>query len=481
MKRKTYLLFVLVILVLMSCKREEQPPNIIYIMSDDHTTGAISAYGESFLETPNIDNLAEQGMRFNNCFNVVSLCGPSRASILTGIYSVHNGYLKNGDRLDTALLTFPKVLQKAGYETAVIGKWHLITQPQGFDFYDVISKQGHYYNCRMKKKGEAWQDGSKGGQQQPGYVTDVITNKAINWLQSRNKTKPFCLLVHHKSPHGPYRYPEEYNSYLADTMLPEPPSFYDKFEGKNQQLAQGFCGYSKLQNIHPLHFIKEIPDSANQGSLSYKRWAYQTVMKGYHRLVRSLDDNVGRLINFIDNSDLHKNTVVIYTSDNGWFLGDHGLFNKMWMYEESLRVPLIVRYHEKIEPSSVSDDFISTLDFAPTILDIAQVFKNEQFQGSSLKSILHGEAPENPRMEHFYHYFGQYEVPSHCGIRTKEYKLVHFYEIEEGPKWELYNLIDDPDEMVNLINDPSYKSKITELKAILRDKKNEYENKNKWF
>lgn len=475
MKRKN-LIFLAIYISLLSCNSENQPPNIIFIMSDDHSTGAISAYGNSLLETPNIDNLAEQGMRFNNCFNVVSLCGPSRAAILSGRYSVYNGYMRNGDFFDRNQISFPKLLQQAGYETAVIGKWHLVTQPAGFDYYNVIPFQGEFFDCRMKETGQEWQDRDKGGIVQPGYLTEVITDKAIDWLKKRDKEKPFCLLVHHKAPHEPYHYPEQYKELLEGKIITEPDNFNDTFEGKNPILANNKCEYSKFDYIG-MPFLKDIlPQDMEKGTIEYKKGSFQIVMKGYHRLVAALDDNIGRLMDFVDNSGLKKNTIVVYTSDNGWFLGNHGLFNKMWMYEESLKVPLIIRYPEKVKPTSISEDFVSVLDFAATFLDYAGIKKPNEFQGQSLKPVLMGNTPDDWRSVHFYHYFGQFEVPSHYGIRTKDYKLIYFYELEEEPKWELYNLKNDPKEMINLIYNPDYADIFKNLKILLQEKKKEFEH-----
>jgi len=477
MKLKS-LIFLAIYISLLSCSGENQPPNIIFIMSDDHSTGAISAYGNSLLETPNIDNLAEQGMRFNNCFNVVSLCGPSRAAILSGRYSVHNGYMRNGNSFDRNQLTFPKLLQQAGYQTAVIGKWHLVTQPAGFDYYNVIPFQGDFFDCRMKETGQEWQDRDKGGIVQPGYLTEVITDKAIDWLKKRDKEKPFCLLVHHKAPHEPYHYPEQYKELLEGKIIAEPDNFNDTFEGKNPILANNKCEYSKFDYIG-MPFLKDIlPQDMEKGTIEYKKGSFQIVMKGYHRLVAALDDNIGRLMNFVDNSDLKKNTIIVYTSDNGWFLGDHGMFNKMWMYEESLKVPLIIRYPEKVKPATVSDDFVSVLDFATTFLDYAGIEKPEQFQGQSIKPLLSGETPKDWRSAHFYHYFGQFEVPSHYGIRTKDYKLIYFFETENEPKWELYDLQKDPKELVNLIDDTGYSEIVKKMRSILIEKRTKLESIN---
>jgi arylsulfatase A-like enzyme len=369
-------------------------------------------------------------------------------------------------------------LQRAGYETAVIGKWHLVSQPAGFDYYNVIPYQGQYFDCPMKETGREWQDGGKGGVVQPGYLTEVITDKAIDWLKNRDEEKPFCLLVHHKAPHGLYHYPERYEQIFADAVLPEPENFYDEFEGKNTGLVNGHCGWSKLSNIYPDHFNETVPDSLVAGSLGYKKWAYQSILKGYYRLVASLDENIGRLTEFIDDSGIGDQTMIIYTSDNGWFLGDHGLFNKMWMYEESLHVPLIIRYPGEVKPATVTDQFVSVLDFAPTFLDYAGVATGQydQFQGRSIKPLLRSSAPDEWPSVHFYHYFGQFEVPPHYGIRTNGFKLIHYYEAEEEPKWELYDLKQDAKEMVNLVLDPDFVDVLADMKSLLEQKRKECED-----
>ncbi|MCK4991801.1 MAG: sulfatase-like hydrolase/transferase, partial [Bacteroidales bacterium] len=350
-----------------------------------------------------------------------------------------------------------------------------VTQPAGFDYYNVIPFQGKFFDCPMKETGQEWQDRDKGGIVQPGYLTEVITDKAIDWLKNRDIERPFCLLVHHKAPHEPYHYPERYEELLEGKTIAEPDNFNDTFDGKNHVLANNECRYSKFNYIS-MPFLKDIlPQDMEKGTADYKTVSYPIVMKGYHRLVAALDENIGRLMDFIDNSELEKNTIVVYTSDNGWFLGDHGLFNKMWMYEESLHVPLIIRYPGKVKPATVSDDFVSVLDFAPTFLDYAGIEENSQFQGQSIKPVLSGTTPDDWKSAHFYHYFAQFEVPSHYGIRTNDYKLIYFYEAEQEPKWELYDMKNDPKEMVNLIHNPEYTDIFKNLKILLQEKRKELE------
>jgi arylsulfatase A-like enzyme len=299
----------------------------------------------------------------------------------------------------------------------------------------------------------------------------LITDNAIEWIKNRDVTKPFFAMVHHKAPHTPYRYPEKYKKLFADIEFEEPETFYDEFEGKNAELVNNECVFSKFLTIDPAHFAEEVPDTIEYGTLAYKKWGYQSILKGYYRLVTAMDENIGRLMDFVDESGLAENTIVIYTSDNGWFMGDHGLFNKMWMYDESLRVPLIVRYPGKIKAGSVNDDIVSVLDFGPTFKDYAGMDEDKRFQGTSFKDILHGRAPKNRESAHFYHYFGQWGVPSHYGVRTEDYKLIHFYEAKEEPKWELYDMKKDPKEMVNLVYNDEYKTVFEDMKKQLEERK----------
>ena len=317
---------------------QQQPdnrPNIVFIMSDDHGSNALGCYGSTLLKTPNIDRIAKQGVRFTNCFNVNSLCAPSRAALLTGKHSVSNGFFRNQDTFNQKQITFPKILQTAGYQTAIVGKWHLKTEPQGFDYYNVLPGQGRFFDCPIKEKGKIWKDGNKGGTVRKGYLTDVITDISIDWIEKRNRQKPFCIMVHHKAPHTEHAYPEKYANILEDVSLPQPDTFNDDYNDKNPDLKNGTCGFSKLINIIPAHIRAKAP--AQIGTEEYKLWAYQAFFKGYLRLVAGLDENIGRLLNYLDSTGLTQNTIIVYTSDNGFFIGHHGLFNKMWMYEESMR------------------------------------------------------------------------------------------------------------------------------------------------
>ena len=461
------------------CKSEIQAdsrPNIIFIMADDHDIQAISSYGSKLINTPGIDRLAREGVRFTNCFNVISLCAPSRAALITGKYNRLNGVLRIGDRLDEKQETFPKLLQQSGYQTALIGKWHLLTEPQGFDYFSVLPGQGIYFNCPMKVKGQPWGDGNLGGIPTEGYITDVITNQSIDWLKQNSSTKPFLLMIHHKEPHSPHQYPEKYGKLFIDD-LPFPETFNDNYSGKNPGLKDQNAGYSRLDHIYPNHFTEKVPEGMN--SEAYKKWAYQSFFKGYLRLVTSLDENISRLLRYLDESGLSKNTVVVYTSDNGFFLGEHGLFNKMWMYEESMRLPLIIRYPGIAKPGSVNKEMVSILDIAPTLVDCAHAPKPSTLQGKSIRPLIEGKKPENWRESIYYHYFSQFEVPEHEGIRTKEYKLIRFYNPKGSLFTELYHLSNDPGEMYNHYLNPKYKSVKNRLEKSLDEMKKLFETEPK--
>jgi len=458
------------------CQTEIQAdsrPNIIFILADDHDIQAISSYGSTLINTPGIDRLAQEGVRFTNCFNVISLCAPSRAALITGKYNRLNGVLRIGDRLDEKQETFPKLLQQSGYQTALIGKWHLETEPQGFDYYSVLPGQGKYFNCPMKVKGQPWSNGNLGGIPAEGYITDVITNQAIDWLKKTNAGKPFLLMIHHKAPHGPHEYPEKYGKLFADADLPFPETFNDDYSEKNPGLKDQNAGYSRLDHIYPNHFTEKVPEGMDRET--YKKWAYQSFFKGYLRLVASLDENIGRLLRYLDESGLAKNTLVVYTSDNGFFLGEHGLFNKMWMYEESMRLPLIIRFPGIAKPGSINKEMVSILDFAPTFADFSNARIPSTLQGKSIRLLIESKKPVNWRESIYYHYFNQFEVPEHEGIRTKEYKLIRFYNPKGNSFNEMYSLNNDPGEMKNLYLNPKYKSVKKRLENSLNEMKTTFE------
>jgi arylsulfatase A-like enzyme len=455
-----------------SCQAPQ--PNILFIFSDDHAPKTISSYGPSLIKTPNIDRIAEKGVIFRNCFVTNSVCTPSRAVLLSGTYNAVNGVRVFGNNFDGSQTTFQKILQQAGYETAIMGKWHLGSEPTGFDYYN-ISEYGTYYDPRLKSSEDEWVKGM-GGKKTEGYFTDILTDIAINWLKKRKQDKPFCLMVHHKAPHGPYRHPEKYDPVLADVDVPKPKTFHDDFTGKNPWLANNDCGWSKLQYIKPGHFAEPVPEEIELGTLAYKEYAYQHVIKGYHRMVKSLDENIGILLDYLNTSGLDKNTIVIYSSDNGYFLGEHGMFNKQWMYEESIKVPLIMNFPRKNYRGKVIDELVSILDFAPTFLDYAHAEIPPEFQGMSLRPLVENKNKGKWRKSFFYHYYEMFDVPEHWGIRTDRYKLICFPEEEDSYFWKLYDLELDPGEMQNQVNNPVYASVIDSLKVELVNAKNKFES-----
>jgi arylsulfatase A-like enzyme len=459
-------------------------PNIIYIMSDDHGAHAISSYGSKINSTPNIDRLAQEGIRFSNCFDVNSVCAPSRASILAGKHSSANGFFRNGDTFDGSQETFPKILKRAGYETAIIGKWHLVSEPTGFDYYNVLPGQGRYWDPVMKEKGKPWQDGPNGGEVRRGYLTDVITDDAVRWMEERKSDKPFCLLVHHKAPHAPYDYPDKFASFYEED-LPEPETLDDNYATR-KALQNSTTEHSRLDMVTKKRCkswkFDEIDGPERLSGVPLRKWVYQRLYKRYLRLVAALDENVGRLIDFVDSTDLKDNTIVVYTSDNGFFLGDHGLHNKVWMYEESQRVPLLVRYPQEISAGTVNSDLVTTLDFSATFLDYAGIPLPEDMHGRSLRKLLTGKTPADWRDAVYYHYYGSafgYGLEPQLGVRTKDEKLVYFYDFSPESYFEYFDLQKDPLEMRNAYDDPGYSERVKALKQTLKEAQKKFgEDKN---
>jgi len=472
-------------------------PNILFIMSDDHAYQAISCYGSRINKTPNIDRLAMEGMRFGNCFVTNSLCAPSRATILTGKYSHVNGQIDNEVTFDGSQVTFPKLLQAAGYQTALIGKWHLESDPTGFDYWKILVGQGEYYNPVFNEMGEL--------KNHIGYASNLITEFALDCLDHRNRERPICLLVHHKAPHRNWMPDERHLTLYDDIEIPLPETFYDDYLTRSHAARQQEMTIAHHLDLpYDLKVAPEKEESLKGLELSYfkalkrmtpkqrqvwdaaygpKReafrkanlqgrelaeWKYQRFIKDYLRCVASVDDSVGRILDYLDRFDLTENTLVIYTSDNGFFLGEHGWFDKRFMYEQSLRIPLIMRYPRIIKPNNVNEDMVLNLDFAPTFLDLAGVKIPGEIQGKSLRPILQGKTPADWRQSIYYHYYeypGPHSVKRHYGIRTRRYKLIHFYYDIEA--WECYDLLNDPNEINNVYSDPACKHIIDQLKAEL--------------
>ncbi|UCC98086.1 MAG: sulfatase [Phycisphaerales bacterium] len=462
-------------------------PNIIFIMSDDHASHAMSCYGSKINETPNLDRIAKEGMRFENSFCTNSICAPCRAVILTGKYSHINGVKDNRQKFDGSQQTFPKLLREAGYETAMIGKWHLKTDPTGFDYWNVLPGQGRYYNPQMIEMGRR--------KNYTGYVTDIITDHALKWLKERSGDKPFCLMYHHKAPHRAWEPGPEYLTLYDDVKIPEPDNLFDDYANRGRAAKEQDMSIAKTMNDRDLKLVaprnltpgqKRLWDAAyepkneafRRANLQGKdlvRWKYQRYIKDYLRCIASVDENVGRVLDYLDESGLAKDTVVFYTSDQGFYLGDHGWFDKRFMYEESLRMPLAVRYPREIKAGSVSDEIVLNLDFGVTFLDFAGAPAPADMQGESMRRVLQGKTPGNWRTSMYYHYYeypAVHSVKRHYGVRTKRYKLIHFYhDIDE---WELYDLQKDPKEMKNVHNDPAYADIVRELRAELKQLREKY-------
>lgn len=465
----------------------QQRPNIIFIMSDDHAYQAISAYGgilKNLAPTPNIDRIAINGMRFNRCLVTNSISGPCRAVILTGKYSHLNGFITNEGQkpFDGSQQTFPKLLQKAGYTTAMIGKWHLISEPTGFDHWEILPGQGSYYNPDFINK--------EGTHREQGYVTEIITQKCIQWLnETKNSGRPFMLMMHHKAPHREWQPGPNELSLYKDVKFPEPATLFDDYSGRGtaektqdmtisktmrlQEDLKLYTDKSRMKNTGLTRMdsvqmkawnsvYDPIIDEFYKANLSGDdliRYKYQRYLQDYLACIAAVDKSVGQILDYLQKTGLDKNTVVIYTSDQGFYLGEHGWFDKRWMFEESYKTPLLIQWPGVISPGSVNNDMVSNIDLPETFLDIAGLSVPEDMQGRSMLPILKGKTPSNWRKEHYYHYYeypGSHMVKRHYGISTDRYKLMHFYyDIDE---WELFDLKADPMEMKNVYNDPDYKS-----------------------
>ncbi|NND08633.1 MAG: sulfatase [Saprospiraceae bacterium] len=444
--------------------QDSQKPNIIFIMADDHAAQAISCYGSQMNSTPNIDRIASEGAWFENCFCTNSICSPSRAAILTGKYSHLNGVRDNVEKFNGLQNTYPKYLRNAGYQTAVAGKWHLKSQPTGFDYWNVLPGQGEYHNPVLIENGVE--------KKHPGYVTDIITDIALDWLKERDREKPFCLMIHHKAVHANWEADDKYANMFSDINIPEPATFYDDFEGRSPQLAnhQLFVGPSQWG----LHYEYRFGEMPVEGSIQdRKEWMYQRYIKDYLRCVASVDENIGRVLAYLDETGLDKNTIIIYTSDQGFFLGEHGLYDKRFMYEESLRLPLLIRYPKEIKPATHVEKMVLNLDFAETILDYAGVEIPEDMQGKSFRQLAKGQSPEGWRDGMYYRFYEEaYGIGPCEGIRTQQYKLIHYLYGDEF--WELYDLKNDPHEMENLYTDITYKNTIEVLKNEMSELRLQY-------
>jgi arylsulfatase A-like enzyme len=449
--------------------QDSQQPNIVYIMADDHAAHAISAYGSKINRTPNIDRLATDGVRLTNCFCTNSICTPSRAAIITGQYSNKNGVYTLDDAIDPKRDNVAKELQGAGYQTAMIGKWHLKTDPSGFDHWRILPGQGVYYDPVFLT--------SSGKQKYNGYCTDLIGDFTLDWLKSRDRKKPFFLMSHHKAPHRPWQPSPKYKDLFANTTIPEPDNLYDHYEGRARSVAAVTMKVGEDMNERDLK--TKLPDDLKGDAL--RKWAYQIYIKDYLRCIQSVDDNVGRVLDYLDAEGLSSNTIVIYTSDQGFFLGDHGWFDKRLMYEESLRMPFLMRYPRHIKSGSVNRDMILNIDFAPMFLDYAGRKTPAEMQGRSFRHNVEGHTPRDWRRAMYYRYWmhntNDHHVPAHYGVRTERWKLIYYYGKPLGmkganppdtqPDWELFDMQSDPREMHNLYHDPKFAPIVNKLKLQL--------------
>jgi arylsulfatase A-like enzyme len=483
--------------------RADERPNILFIFSDDHAPHAIGAYDGWLKEvnpTPNLDNLARQGMLFQNSFCTNSICGPSRAVIITGKHSHLNGFMNNGNNFDGSQQTFPKLLQKAGYQTAMIGKWHLKSNPQGFDYWDVLPGQGDYYNPRLISQ--------SGRRQVEGHCTEIVTDLAVEWLeQDRDKNKPFMLMCQHKAPHRCWMPAPEHLDLYDDIEIPEPDTLFDDYSdnapaARNQEMEidrhmhivydlfanppEGWdgdpglrtdrSGFKNMEKMTPEQLkvwhaaYKDENDALDKAKLTGKdlvRWKFQRYAKNYLRCVKGVDDSVGRLMKYLEDNGLADNTIVVYSSDQGFYVGDHGWYDKRWMYEESLKMPLIIKWPGTTKPGSVNTNLVQNLDYAETFLEMAGAPIPGDMQGRSLVPLLKGKKVDDWRKSIYYHYYeypSVHMVPKHNGVRNDRYKLMNIYEFGE---WEFYDLENDPNELNNVYSDPKYQDQVAMLKSEL--------------
>lgn len=458
-------------------------PNLLFVFCDDLTMQAVSAYGHplKLLETPHIDRLAREGMLFERTLVPNSICGPSRAAILTGKYSHLNGFFRNGNRFDGSQQTFPKLLQQAGYQTAVIGKWHLESDPIGFDHWHILPGQGLYYNPPMIRDGERVQH--------TGYTTDLINEFSIEWLKNRDKSRPFLLMSQHKAPHREWAPALRHLGWHGDRIFPEPETLFDDYSGRgpaerdqDMSLEKTFNDRDAKLSAPPYlneeqlkawnAYYEPLNDRFRAAGLTGKdlvRWRYQRYMHDYLGTVRAVDEALGKLLAFLDEEGLAKDTVVMFSSDQGFYLGEHGWFDKRWIYEESVTTPLLVRWPGVTAPGGRVPALASVLDFPSTMLEIAGVPVPADMQGASLVPFLRGETPASWRTGFYYHYYefpGVHSVRRHYGIVTNRYKLFHFYEPDTG-YWTLIDRDTDPHELKNQYGNPEYAETVKQLHSEL--------------
>ncbi len=490
----------------------QQRSNIIYIMSDDHDADAISAYNKKFIRTPNLDRIAKEGMLFSRNFVSNSICGPVRATLITGQHSHKNGMKDNRTRFDSSRITMPKIFQQNGYQTAIVGKWHLHSYPTGFDYWKILPGQGLYFEPRIiSMKGDT--------STYHGYATDVITDEAIKWLDNRDMIKPFVLHIHHKAPHRYFLAPLKYIQEFHSKTFPEPSTLYLDTAGHGtawhlQTMSilhdMKLCSDLKVDPKYLLDNPELKPDSLDivyynsilnripepdrtaikkiyeeRGKLLQQlkpegkellKYKYQWYMQDYLACVASIDENVGRVLDYMDKNKLTNNTLLIYNGDQGMYLGENGWFDKRWMYDVSMQAPMLMRWPGKIKPGSVNTNMTQTIDYAPTMLDAAGIKVPDFMQGLSLVPSMTGKQKIIPRHNlyyHFYEYGADHTVLQHLGVRGERYKLIYFYTVNE---WELYDLKMDPQEQKNLIKSPAHKIVLSQMKGELLKLRNFYDD-----
>lgn len=473
----------------------DQRPNIIFILSDDHTAQAWGIYDDiyaAYAKNDNIKRLAAEGTVLDNAFCTNSICVPSRASILTGQYSHRNGIYTLQEGLHPDTLHIAQLLQNTGYKTAIIGKWHLKKRPSGFDHFMVLPGQGRYDDPILKTAAD-WEDGNKGGKVYPGYSADVIGDHSIAWLKEQVDSTPFFLMMHFKATHGPFDYPDRYKDRYAEVELPEPASLYDFSMSSNNRTFPG----QPLEELgrrmvygteHPNSYWGSAPGLPfsidGLDSIAARKKIYQLFAKNLLRAGAAIDDNIGKVLDYLDEAGLAENTLVVYTSDQGYFMGEHGFFDKRMMYEESLQMPFVIRYPKEIPAGQRLGDIILNVDFPLTFADYAGISAPNSMQGRSFRKNLQGQTPTDWRKQMYYRYWLHHPIrPAHFGIRTKRYKLIFYY--GQGldkpgasteatlPTWEFFDLQEDPKEMRNAFQDPAYQAIIEEMKTeLLRLRKN---------
>lgn len=484
-----------------SVHAEQKRPNILFIFSDDHAYQAISAYNDprKLIETPNIDRLAKEGTLFHRCVVPNSICGPSRAVVMTGKYNHLNGYFNNSNcRFDSTQQTFPRLLQAAGYQTSIIGKWHLETDPVGFDYWNILPGQGIYYNPPTIENGKRVTN--------EGYVTDIITDRTLEQLKNRDKSKPFLMMCQHKAPHREWEPPIRLLNHDNDRVYAEPETLFDDYENRGFAVKDQDMTLEKTMTQRDMKLVapksltaeqraqwdayynprNEAFAKANPQGKDLVRWRYQRYMHDYLACVKAVDEGVGRLLKYLDDEGLAENTIVVYSADQGFYLGEHGWFDKRWVFEESLRAPLLVRWPQVTKPGSENKQIVSNLDFAQTFLDAAGLPIPADMQGKSLVPLLKGETPADWRKSFYYHYYEfpqPHHVRPHYGVVTDRYKLLHFY-APDVDYWELYDREKDPHEMRNFFGNPDYEKVTAELKTEVQRLRTELkvpEKDEPWF